>query len=745
MQGLSINNLMEEVSGISKESSDLADMLNRFGERARVLLNADAVIAKDVFHKNHTLNVADEFVLNTRKPYVDNMLSGYSAFTELISYFNEGFKSCLMLPITAETKALGIITLLSRREDGFSKGDAEVLGLIGSLLGYESNSKLERERSTNIAKYFDASFDSITPQAIIDRRGGIAKANKSMFALLNKTGIELNGRNIGEFLGINIESIETARMGVGAGLCILKGKREFVIYGKPISEGLSHLLFYETTELRELEDKNRFLDLSTDDIFLMLDEGARIIWASGNIDGILKVDKDNIIGRKLTDLTEGIDIYKELGKLGDKQCTNYVRFNLDNNVYVDLKASAFRSRSGFALILSKNIESYINNMKKDLYALAELSGDVIITTDSLGYIKGVNKSVERLLRYRNDDIVGVSISSICSDKESQSRITAALGMAKNRDIVTDLFVNLTKSNDGEPVPFEQGVKTTRDETGRLTGYMIVGRELETKRSREKYKSEWEKMSKEAERYKSASQLKTQFINNISHDLKTPLTNIIGFSKLLIGGQFGELSEEQKGEIGTIIDESERLMQLIAQVLDVAKLDSGKVRLDMQAVDFRVLKENPSIKSMADVAIEKGLEFGFDVDYDVPEINADPNRLIQVFVNLLGNAVNFTQHGSIHVKAFRKGRNVRIEVKDTGIGVNKEDQTKLFKKFFQLNRKGLSRREGEGTGLGLSITKEIVNLHGGRIGVESEPGKGSTFWFTIPIYGRQKKRPKPKTE
>ncbi|MEM0074526.1 MAG: ATP-binding protein, partial [Candidatus Micrarchaeaceae archaeon] len=151
--------------------------------------------------------------------------------------------------------------------------------------------------------------------------------------------------------------------------------------------------------------------------------------------------------------------------------------------------------------------------------------------------------------------------------------------------------------------------------------------------------------------------------------------------------------------------------------------------------------NPSIKSLAEMAQKKGLAFEWHTDYNVPDTVADPNRVIQVLVNLIGNAIKFTERGSVRVNVFKKGKNVRVEVIDTGIGISKEDKAKLFRKFFQLQHKGLTKQEGSGTGLGLVIAKEIVNLHGGKIGVVSEQGKGSTFWFTIPIYGKKQKESK----
>ena len=244
--------------------------------------------------------------------------------------------------------------------------------------------------------------------------------------------------------------------------------------------------------------------------------------------------------------------------------------------------------------------------------------------------------------------------------------------------------------------------------------------------------------------KMTSELKSQFIYNISHELKTPLTNIKGFAKLLREGEFGPLNTDQKEYINTILDEADRLMLIITQVLDAAKLEANKVKLDIKEVNLVELASNPSIKAMEESAKNKGLDFSWSVDYDVPAITADPNRLIQVFVNLIGNAIKFTETGKItvHVSKYSK-RSVMCEVIDTGIGISDEDKRKIFKKFYQASKKGLLKPDGTGTGLGLAITKEIIDLHRGRIKFDSTQGKGSRFYFTIPIsqssYGKRRKR------
>ncbi len=743
MQAISFEEAVHDAISAVNANPDTSEMIEGFGSRLAELLGAEKAMVKDLHRRSEKLNTAEEFALNTGKPYLDNRLSGYSAFGELINYFNSGYKSCLMLPFAAGTKKLGVVTLLSSKEEAFDQARIGVIAMACSLFSYGLSAKLEAERNMNLVGYFDAAFENVVPQLIADKSGRVLKANKSMLNIMEKTLVELPGADMYGFFGISAEMLEKMRKGIVVNV-VLKSGRGFSVSARRISETLTHMLFYETTYIKELEAKARFLERGKDEAFLILSKDTTILWASNNMPDAFRVDKENIVGRKLVDIVDGTRFKKELEALEKDAYIDYIRIKLDNNLFFDAKCTVFREDTGFSVILGKNTERFVKEVIGDAREAIRLSGDAVIMTDHSGYMKSANRSAEKMLGYKSSEIEGMPLLNICADSESKERLGFSLNIAREKSVVSDVSVRLLGKS-GQVLPFQEYVKTVKAEDGRISGYMLIGRELSSKMLIQDLRIKIDELARDMEKSEAEGKLKTQFIYNISHDLKTPITNIMGFSKLLLGGEFGPVNEEQRKNINIIIDEANRLMQLIQQILDVAKLSSGKIKLDLQMVDFREIKENPSVKSLAEVAVNKGLTFSFDVDYTTPEISADPNRLVQVFVNLIGNAIKFTEEGGISVKIMRKNKNVRVEVHDTGVGISREDKAKLFKKFFQLPRKGLTRQEGAGTGLGLTITKEIVNLHGGRISVDSEPGRGSTFWFTLPIYGKPKKKQEQRQE
>jgi len=250
---------------------------------------------------------------------------------------------------------------------------------------------------------------------------------------------------------------------------------------------------------------------------------------------------------------------------------------------------------------------------------------------------------------------------------------------------------------------------------------LVGTEQELRRT-------LEELEVAKERAEDADRLKSAFLATMSHELRTPLNSIIGFTGILLQELSGPVNREQAKQLTMVKNSANHLLSLISDVLDISKIESGQLKVDCAPFSPResILRVVQSVRPLAE---KKGLELSCEVAEDVGNIAGDARRVEQVLLNLLSNAVKFTGQGSVLVRCAREGDRYLISVADTGIGVRDEDMERLFIPFHQIDT-GLSRKY-EGTGLGLSICKKLVELMGGAIRVDSRPGKGSTFSFTLP--------------
>lgn len=240
--------------------------------------------------------------------------------------------------------------------------------------------------------------------------------------------------------------------------------------------------------------------------------------------------------------------------------------------------------------------------------------------------------------------------------------------------------------------------------------------------------------REAERTaEAADRAKSEFLANMSHELRTPLHTIIGFSDLILDRACGNVNEEQATYLGHILGAGEHLLQLINDILDLAKVESGRMELRLDEVNARELLNN-SILMFKERAAKRSVTIHMDIDEETSAepLVVDPVKLKQIIFNLLSNAVKFTPEGGrIGLKARRQGPEVLFSITDTGIGIMPENKERIFKAFEQVES-SLDRKT-QGTGLGLTLTKRMVELHGGKIWVESDgENKGSTFNFLIPV-------------
>jgi len=234
---------------------------------------------------------------------------------------------------------------------------------------------------------------------------------------------------------------------------------------------------------------------------------------------------------------------------------------------------------------------------------------------------------------------------------------------------------------------------------------------------------------------AANRAKSEFLANMSHELRTPLNAIIGFAEVLQDQYFGQLNEKQKKYVDNINTSGRHLLSLINDILDLSKVEAGKMELEPESVSLKNDILGPSLVLLQEKAHKHGINLSLDVapEADI-SLQADPKKLKQILFNLLTNAVKFTPDGgSVKVSAKRvrqEGDFIEIAVEDSGIGIKPEDLHKLFQTFSQIE--SAYSKSFEGTGLGLALTKKLVELHGGNIRVESEFGKGSRFAFTIPV-------------
>jgi PAS domain S-box-containing protein len=363
--------------------------------------------------------------------------------------------------------------------------------------------------------------------------------------------------------------------------------------------------------------------------------------------------------------------------------------------------------------------------------LLEAAPDAIIEVDQAGKIVLLNGMTEKLFGYERDELLGQPLEILIPDHLRAAHVhnrTAYISHPTTRPMGSGIALQ-GRRKDGSCFPVEISLSPVHSGDG-FSVTAIIRDITERKRAQdelhavqEKFTAELQLRRQEAER---ADRLKSEFLSSMSHELRTPLHTIIGFSELLSEELKGPLNEDQKKFVDYIRRDSAHLLGLINQVLDLSKIEAGRLELHRQIIDMPGTIEEvlASVRPQGEarsIRIETSLNGACEID-------ADYLRFKQILFNLLSNAVKFSPEGGfIRLEAVRSPHLVEISVSDNGIGIPAGEQESVFDKFHQVGSKAVR----EGTGLGLAITRALVEQHGGRIWLESEPGKGSRFTFTIP--------------
>jgi signal transduction histidine kinase len=247
---------------------------------------------------------------------------------------------------------------------------------------------------------------------------------------------------------------------------------------------------------------------------------------------------------------------------------------------------------------------------------------------------------------------------------------------------------------------------------------------------------YERLTETADELREIDRFRTQFLANMSHELRTPLNSIIGFSRVMLKGIDGPLTELQNADLNSIYNSGQHLLTLINSILDMSKIEAGKMELSFAEVHMSDILD--AVLTTTEALIkDRPIELCAEVPDELPTVWADSQRVRQVLLNLMSNAAKFTEEGYITLRAKASSEYVTLSVSDTGVGIGPDAQKRLFIPFQQVD--GSTTRRAGGTGLGLAISRSFVEMHGGEIWVESELGKGSTFSFTLPVYQVQRRR------
>jgi PAS domain S-box-containing protein len=384
---------------------------------------------------------------------------------------------------------------------------------------------------------------------------------------------------------------------------------------------------------------------------------------------------------------------------------------------------------GIAIDISRRLEA--EELKARLAALVDSSHDAIIGGTPEGIIHTWNKSAERIFGYKAEEIKGQHLKVLVPEKNLSYLEDILARLKRGEETVQQEGECLRK--DGELTYVSVTVSPVYDLAGQITGASIVVRDISKRKAMERALRQTSKeLSIARDQALEASNLKSAFVANISHELRTPLCAILGMTELLT---YGELSDEQQEIVQMLKDSSQALLSIVNDVLDLSKIEAGKMSLDTAPFNLIFLVQECA-RALALGAREKGLFLKTNVDHRIPEIVVgDASRVRQTLLNLIGNSIKFTEVGGITVELSSESEvedsvSVRFSVTDTGIGISPEEQHLLFQPFTQVD--GSDSRKYSGTGLGLSISKHFVEMMQGRIGVESKKGEGTVFWFVIPF-------------
>jgi PAS domain S-box-containing protein len=395
-------------------------------------------------------------------------------------------------------------------------------------------------------------------------------------------------------------------------------------------------------------------------------------------------------------ITTSIDILTSISE-------KIAKGDLDQQVYLDASDEIGELSHIFNQMVTNLKESSINltNEKERSEAIISCIPEGIIVTDQDNRLILANHKAEDMFNFSLNEVQGKFLLEHINNKDMISALNDKHKQS-NKPILQEVVI---PGENGASHIYQLTSSLVGNKMGKIIGVITILRDMTHE--------------------KQIEELREGFLRTVSHELRTPLTSVIGFIELVKSGE--EITKDQKGYLETALNEASNLRKLIDDLLDLSQIKAGKMKMQCEEVAIKSLIDNV-IHSLSPIAKGKGLQLTSSFKKEEITIYADPTKLRRIFINLISNAIKFTEKGTIAISVKNKKNHVSFSVKDTGIGLREEEKDVIFEKFRQIDYS--SRREYEGIGLGLSIVKQLVEMHHGSITVESTYEKGSTFTFTI---------------
>ncbi|HWR24624.1 MAG TPA: PAS domain S-box protein, partial [Methanosarcina sp.] len=465
-------------------------------------------------------------------------------------------------------------------------------------------------------------------------------------------------------------------------------------------------------KLRKSEEKYRNIIETTNEGIVVIDSGLRITYVNQKLMEKGGYLPEEVIGRQWWDFTD------EEGKVVAKQHMDKRRQGIDETYelrlmrkdgspfWVLVSSKSLHDKDGrfsgsLSMLTDITERKKAEEKVKSLAKIVESSNDAIITESLDGGIVSWNKGAEQVYGYLADEVLGKNVSILEPDNRigEIKQLTNEITQGKK----VQRYETSQLKKDGTTINVSLTLSPILDQSGKIIAISCIAGDITEKKITEK-------LLQEKQMAEVANRTKNDFLASISHELRTPLNSIIGFSDILYEQAYGELNEKQTNCVGNISQSGKHLLNLINNILDISKIEAGKMELVYK--NFELAAKLSMIRNILyPIASKKNIKIEIDMDGKLTNICADEDKFVQIMYNFVDNAIKFSYIDSlIKIGARKKGDMVEITVKDTGIGIKTEDQKKLFKPFSQIY--SFSPRKSQGTGLGLSLAKKIVHLHGG---------------------------------